>query len=327
MSGLFRALIAQLSPLPYPTSDCTGKTVIVTGANTGLGLEAARHFVRLNAKKVILGCRDVGRGNAAKANIEASAERDGPVIEVWPLDLECFDSLEEFCERANKLEQLHIVVQNAGIQTTDKRLVHGFESQIMVNVISTFLMALMLLPALQRSGTPENPSHMSIVGSNAHKFATVNAEREQSILRSCPGMSLQYAYSKLLILLAARELAESLGDTNGQHAVVLNVMEPGLCRSDLFRNARFPVSWMMAVALPLLGRTSEIGSRCLVHASTAGQESHGRYLEDCGFGHEAGFVSTDKGRMAQEKVFKELLAIAESRSLGDLGTIDKANVI
>jgi len=97
----------------YPTIDCTGKTIIVTGANVGLGKEATRHFVRLNAAKVIIGCRSLEKGEAAKTEIEASTKRNG-VIEVWQLDLQDYDSVKAFAKRAESLKRLDVVVENAG---------------------------------------------------------------------------------------------------------------------------------------------------------------------------------------------------------------------
>ena len=63
----------QFTKLPYPTESFEGQTIIVTGANTGLGLEAARHFTRLNAAKVILGCRSVSKGEEAALSIAANS--------------------------------------------------------------------------------------------------------------------------------------------------------------------------------------------------------------------------------------------------------------
>src|ERR1041384_6462603 len=83
----------------YPTHKFTGQTIIVTGSNTGMGLEAARHFVRLDAAKVILAVRDMLKGQAAAKDIVASTERHG-VVEVWELDLASYQSVEAFAQRA-----------------------------------------------------------------------------------------------------------------------------------------------------------------------------------------------------------------------------------
>lgn len=68
----------QLKTLPEPKSDFTGKTVIVTGGNSGLGREAARYFARLGAAKVILACRDTAKGEVARADIEVSTRSSRP---------------------------------------------------------------------------------------------------------------------------------------------------------------------------------------------------------------------------------------------------------
>jgi len=86
-----------------PPSSFTGQTVIITGANTGLGLETARHIVTLGASKVILGVRSISKGETAKASIESTTNRLN-VVEVWELDLESFSSVLSFAEKAKKLE-------------------------------------------------------------------------------------------------------------------------------------------------------------------------------------------------------------------------------
>lgn len=137
---------------PVPTNDCTGKTVIITGANTGLGKEAARHYVRLNCEKLVIACRSVEKGEVAKNDIETSTGRKG-VIEVWQVDLQSYDNVKDFCKRVkSSLKRLDILVENAGIATGNYYHVGGNESTITVNVISTFLMALLLLPKLQEVG-------------------------------------------------------------------------------------------------------------------------------------------------------------------------------
>lgn len=112
---------------PVPSTDCSGKTIIITGANVGLGLEAARHYVRLNAEKVILGCRSLEKGEAAKRDIERSTRRTG-VIEVWQVDLASYQSVKDFAERAKSLRRIDSLVENAGISTRDFKEIEGHES-------------------------------------------------------------------------------------------------------------------------------------------------------------------------------------------------------
>jgi retinol dehydrogenase-12 len=102
---------SQFTTLPYPAFDFTGQTVIVAGANTGLGLEATRHIVRLGAAKAIIACRSIEKGEAAKKDIEESTERKD-VVEVWQVDLGSYESVKEFCARVQKLDRLDAVVEN-----------------------------------------------------------------------------------------------------------------------------------------------------------------------------------------------------------------------
>ena len=138
---------------PYPTRDLAGETIIVTGANVGLGLEAARHFVRLNASKVILGVRSAEKGEAAKKDIESTTKRTN-VVEVWPLDLCNYASVKAFATKAAELPRLDAVVENAAVAAGKFELAEDNESTITVNVVSTFLLALLLLPILRK--TPKN---------------------------------------------------------------------------------------------------------------------------------------------------------------------------
>jgi retinol dehydrogenase-12 len=144
--------LSQFASLPYPTQPFDGQTIIVTGANTGLGLEAARHFTRLNAAKVILASRSIAKGEEAARSIEETTGRKG-VCEVWQVDLGNFDSVKKFTERAAKLDRLDVVCENAGIATGGAyEQMEGMESMIAVNVVGTFLMALNFLPILRKSG-------------------------------------------------------------------------------------------------------------------------------------------------------------------------------
>jgi retinol dehydrogenase-12 len=153
---------------PMPDDDFTGRTVIVTGANKGLGLEAARHLLRLNASKVILAVRSLSNGNIARTNLEASTGRSN-AVQVCELDMADHESVRNFANQMEAIERLDAVILNAGIYTQDFVLVDGHESTITVNVINTFLLALLLVPVLRKSSARwDTVPRMSIVSSDRH---------------------------------------------------------------------------------------------------------------------------------------------------------------
>lgn len=274
-----------LVSIPPPQYDLSGQRFIVTGSNVGLGLEAARHLVRLNAQGVILAVRDIAKGEAAKKAIEESTSRQN-VVEVWQLDLGSYDSVKTFAKRAEGLDRLDAVIENAGMATWDFKMLEDDESTITVNVVSTFLLALLLLPKLRESALRFNIlPRLVIVSSEAHFFASFPEGKSERIFealnnKDAAKMDDRYSVSKLLEIFIVRELAEHL-NSSSEPAVVLNCMNPGLCHSDLTRDATGPVKMAISLMKASLARTTEVGGRTLVHAAMVGKEGHGQYLSDC----------------------------------------------
>lgn len=167
---------------PYPRHSFENQTVIVTGSNTGLGLEAARHFYRLHCARLIIATRTIAKGQAAKEDIIRSVKHrtDADAVEVWPLDLSSTASTLAFSERVKtELPRVDVVVENAGINTEVWTLCEGFEQAVQVNVLNTFLLALLLLPKLNetKSTFTDSQPHLVIVSSEAHrltKFPEIN---------------------------------------------------------------------------------------------------------------------------------------------------------
>jgi NAD(P)-dependent dehydrogenase (short-subunit alcohol dehydrogenase family) len=158
--------------IPKPATSFSSKTVIITGASSGLGKEAAKHIVRLGASKVILGCRNKSKGNRTKLEIESSLKCNPDIIEVWEVDIESPPSVNEFVDRANKLPRLDVLINNAGIQTTKFQVSYGIERTIAVNVIGTFLLALQLIPKLKESAKTYGVTPvMTFVGSALYDVA------------------------------------------------------------------------------------------------------------------------------------------------------------
>ena len=138
-------------PVLVDVNTCSGNTYIVTGGNTGLGLETARHLVHCQAARVIISSRNTASGEKAKADIERTTSRKN-VVEVWQLDLASFASTKAFAKKAIMgLERIDGLVQNAGVMLDKFTLAEGNETCITVNVISRFLLSALLMPKLQET--------------------------------------------------------------------------------------------------------------------------------------------------------------------------------
>lgn len=171
--GVFSDLHTQIvfKP-PIPITSFAGKTIIVTGANTGLGKEAAKHLVRLGAERVICTARSLSKGEAAKAEIEMETERIG-VVDTWMLDYSNYASVKSFAAKAGALARLDIVILNAGVATEQWEVFEDNESTITVNVVSTTLLILLLLPVLRSSATKYDIEPViTVVGSGVHYYTS-----------------------------------------------------------------------------------------------------------------------------------------------------------
>ncbi|KAF7554835.1 hypothetical protein G7046_g6701 [Stylonectria norvegica] len=299
------AIRAQLSTIPVPDQSFSGQTIIVTGSNTGLGLEAAKHFVRLGAARVILAVRTIKKGEVAKASIEASTNRKD-VVEVWELDMSKYSSITAFGEKAKSLDRLDVVVANAGVMKNTYEEAEGTESTIAVNVIGTFLLALNLFPILRKSkGTGKTPI-LVITSSLVHENAKFAERNEPSIFTALAKNNKayiedRYNVSKLLEVFLVRSIGASM--QTGLHAgepLILNAVNPGLCHSQLDRTMAGVAGYVFKIAKTLLGRTTEVGGRTLVHSAAAGTESHGQYMSECKVKEPSAFVRSDEGAKTQQ---------------------------
>jgi len=303
---------------PYPTRSCAGKTVIVTGSNIGLGKEAARHFVRMGASTVILAVRSLDRGHAAKHDIEATTNCAENVIQVWRIDMASYASVQKFAARVDaELDRVDIFIANAGVATSTYSTAEDNETSITINVVSTFLLAALVMPKLKVSAAKfETRPTFTITTSEVHGhtkfqqqwapdgeiFATVNDKEaaEKNFMD-------QYPISKLLEVFGVRAIAQA--HPASVFPVTINCVNPGLCHSELARETPTFGFWLIKL---LLARSTEVGSRTLIHAGIQGGESHGQYLSDCEIAEPAPLVTSQKGKEAQDRVWAELLKKLEA---------------
>ncbi|KAI9371722.1 hypothetical protein BJX61DRAFT_534570 [Aspergillus egyptiacus] len=303
--------------LPVPDHDFTGQTVVITGANTGLGLEAARHLLRLNAAHIVLGVRNLSKGQAAKDELRQSTGRTAP-IDVFHLDMERYESVQAFAASVSALPRVDVVILNAGKIAQEFYMAEEDESTITVNVVSTMLLGLLVLPKLRASAQQGKPTpRLVIVASDRHVMTNLPEWKTPNTFRTLraatrSGPDDRYYASKLLSVLCMRELAKRIAPTSPK--VVVNGLTPGYCLTHLVDEVRGFWGWQLYLMKLSLARTAEQGSRTLVHAATLGLEGHGKYLNDCQIddGALSDFVRSEEGNQAQQKVWTELMEKLEA---------------
>ncbi|XP_029497753.1 retinol dehydrogenase 12-like [Oncorhynchus nerka] len=211
-----------------------GKTVIITGANAGIGKETAMDLAKRGGR-IILACRDLGRAEAAQREI---IEKSGnPNIVTRKMDLSDTKSIREFAELINREEkQVNILINNAGIMMCPySKTADGFEMQFGVNHLGHFLLTFLLIDLIKRS----RPARIINLSSMAHKWGwiqleDINSERSYHSRRA-------YGQSKLANILSIRSLAKRLKDTG----VTVYAVHPGIVRTELKRhmNLALLISW------------------------------------------------------------------------------------
>ncbi|BCS21939.1 uncharacterized protein APUU_30164S [Aspergillus puulaauensis] len=329
MPSLANFLYTQLFlQIPIPTTPFTSKTVLITGASSGLGKETAKHIARLGATKIILGCRSISKGEAAAAEIHSAVHCSADIFEVWQLDLESPDSVKSFVDRANKLPRLDFVINNAGLQAANYAVSYGTERTIAVNVIGTFLLAVQLVPKLKETARVYRTTpHMTFVGSELYGFATYPEEHGDDLFgwfgerRHGSYMMNQYNLSKLLLLYGVIQLSQLVDKSEPSTPVMINSLDPCFCKTNLPGEMSGALGVFFKPFELLFARSAEEGSRLIVMAAAGGQESHGRYFRSAELKPYVPFVSSDDGVKRREYVWDQLCRRLEGLQPGIMGKL------
>ena len=222
--------------------DLSGKIIVVTGGNSGLGFEAVKAFATKNAK-VIMACRSVDKGEKAKEQI--LAQNSNGLITVLPLDLTDLSSIHNFVLQFKKqFKQLDILLNNAGIMMVPYGLTKdGFELQMGTNHLGHFALTGLLLDVLKSTPT----SRVVNVSSMAHKSGQMDFEnllfengKDYSPIKA-------YGRSKLSNLLFTYEL-QRFFEKNKIDTVAI-AAHPGVSDTNLFVHAA--PKWAMNLLRPL----------------------------------------------------------------------------
>ncbi|XP_042733150.1 WW domain-containing oxidoreductase isoform X1 [Lagopus leucura] len=259
--------------------DLSGKVVIITGANSGIGFETAKSLA-LHGAYVILACRNVSRGNDAVQRI--LEEWHKAKVEAMTLDLASLRSVQNFAEAfKSKNMPLHILVCNAAMFGAPWSLTEdGLESTFQVNHLGHFYLVQLLEDVLRRS----SPARVVVVSSESHRFTEIkdsSGKLDFSLLSPSKKeywAMLAYNRSKLCNILFSNELNRRLSP----HGVTSNSVHPGnMIYSSIHRN------WWVYTLLFTLARpftkSMQQGAATTVYCATAAELEGlgGMYFNNC----------------------------------------------
>lgn len=227
-----------------------GRTIIVTGANSGIGLEAARVFAAKGAH-VVLAVRDESKGRAAAATLSGSTE-------VRHLDLADLSSVRAFAE--NWTGDIHVLVNNAGVLVPPLgRTADGFELQFGINHLGHFALTNLLLPFIT--------GRVVTVASGAHRSGTIDFDDLNWNVRRYGGGSGAYEQSKLANLLFTLELQHRLAESGSP--VIATAAHPGMAATNLMSSSEKPVMTALAgIAVRLFAQDAASGAAPTLFAAT-----------------------------------------------------------
>jgi protochlorophyllide reductase len=254
--------------------DHTGKVVLITGANSGIGFETARVLADHGAH-VVMACRDLEKARRAADELENDLDRSS--IELLPLDLADLVDVRRAAEKFQaEHARLDILINNAGVMGTPYRqTADGFELQMATNHLGHFALTGLLLDRLLTSG----PSRVVTVSSQMHRYGHIDFDDVAGL--RVGNTWRHYGASKLANLLFTAELSRRLL-ANGESTIAV-AAHPGRTRSNLFgtgaalgaRRVRTKAARTLG---KLLGQATASGALPSVYGATAREVSAGQYI-------------------------------------------------
>lgn len=231
------------------------KTVLITGATSGIGKETATVLAKMGAHLVFTS-RDIHRGEICRKEIIALSENKS--VNVLFCDLSSFASIRNCCkEFMEKYKHLDVLINNAGVWETKHVLSKdGIENNFATNHLAPFLLTNLLLDVLKKSA----PSRIITVSSKLHERGTIKFDDLES--KKSFNYMQSYAQSKLANILFTKQLAQMLK----HNGVTANALMPGVVAStNLFRNANF----IFKCIIRCLTVTIEEGAQTSVYLATS----------------------------------------------------------
>ncbi|KAL0056754.1 hypothetical protein AAF712_016636 [Marasmius tenuissimus] len=329
----------QLAGMPRAVEGVSldGQVVVITGANTGLGFEVAKHFAIRGPQKPVIVCRSEEKGQDALNRIKTKTGFQN--VELWTVDLNSFKSISAIKDKISQLERLDILVENAAIASIDYKLTQdGWDHRqvpgivytrllssnsrslpcsLQSNVLGPALHIILHLPKLLDTAKkyPKSTPRIVLVSSNVHYWTTTpvtEALKAPNVLDFLNDKSYfdrnidnRYPETKALDVMFVRALQQRLPN------VTACSVNPGFCYSELARYAEGERAEHLRNLQRKLAFTTEEGSRQLLFAAIGHRdreaEVRGSYISFSQVSECSDLILSDDGQELENKLWTEIL--------------------
>ncbi len=271
------------------SANLSGKTCVVTGANTGIGRATAEGLARAGGR-VVLACRSAAKTEPVIEDLKRMSGNE--LVEHLPLDLSDLGSVREaVAVLAGRADPVDVIIANAGVAGQRGQTVQGFELAFGINHLGHFLFVTELMDLLREA----SPSRVVVVASESHYSAKGLSEQDLCRpTRTITGLR-EYERSKLANVLFAQELARRVSPDE----VTTYALHPGVIASDIWRRVPWPVRPIMTRRMKTVAEGARTSLWCATDPGVAG--TSGGYYSDCEPKEPSAVATPELGRWLWER--------------------------
>ncbi|KAI1178070.1 NAD(P)-binding protein [Nemania sp. FL0916] len=288
-----------VTPAPVVNVSLQGKTAIVTGANSGIGLATSRQLLELGLNRLILAVRNKEKGHAAAAKLTSNLNLEPEAVQV-----------------KGTVERVDMVVLNAGMWSPLDRSFNkhtGHEKDIQVNYLSNALLLVLLLPIVKEKKVNQSqPTHITLVSSEVATFTKFKEQNNVPLLSSFDTPGKVDPLDRMFIAkLLGQFFLSKLCEVVPPSVALINCASPGSCHSTEY-NREIKHSFSSALTKRIqrcIANKPEVGARTITDAVVnRGEKTHGQFLSFQRLVYIAPIIYTEEGKRIKEQLWKETIA-------------------
>lgn len=282
--------------------DLTGKVVIITGGNTGLGLETAKQLAKMKGH-IIIACRNESKAKEAVAEIKQFSKNDK--VEYMLVDMSLMESVRNFVKEFEKRNlPLHILINNAAIVAPYELTKEGLDIQLATNHLGPFLMTRLFLPKLYAT-----KGRVVTISSWLHTKSVFEIEKDKLSTPEHRPVDL-YSNTKAMNILFTKELAKRVQGKG----LTVNTLRPGMVLTSLANGMRLKARLIFNFYAGIFGKTAEQGVQTILYAAISPEieGKSGMFLDNCGLGEASEFSTNPENAAKLWKISSELVGLPEN---------------